>query len=160
MLRFGPPLTFVITAMVVLGCSSGVRRPPTYQVTGTVTMKGQPVESATVVFVPAEGATHEPATGITDAAGKFKLSTFMADDGAQDGEYRIKVSKFDLKKPTKEEQQRYVSLEEEQKMQFGEDKPTPPAKNVLPPKYANEATSGFTYAVTKKGPNAVDLKLE
>jgi hypothetical protein len=122
-------------------------------------MKGQPLEAATIVFVPAEGGSQQAATGISDAAGKFKLSTFLADDGAQEGEYRIKVSKFDIKKPTKEEQQRYISLEEEQKMQFGDDKPTPPAKNLLPPKYANEATSGFTYTV-KKGTNSVELKLD
>jgi hypothetical protein len=149
-----------LTGIVVGGCSSGTGRPPTYPVEGTVTMKGEPLEGATVAFVPAEGSSHEPATGITDAAGKFKLSTFLADDGAQEGEYRIKVSKFDIKKPTKEEQQKYVTLEEEQKMQFPDDLPTPPAKNLLPKKYASEASSGFTYTVTKKGPNTVELKLE
>lgn len=159
MKRFWAPLTLVLAAIMVGGCYSGTRRPPTYQVTGTVAMKGQPLEGATVVFVPAEGAGHEAATGISDAAGKFKLSTFMADDGAQEGEYRIKVSKFDVKKPTKEEQQKYVSMEEEQKIQFGDELPTPPAKNLLPKKYASEATSGFTYTV-KKGQNTVELKLD
>jgi hypothetical protein len=149
----------LLTAILIGGCS-GSGRPRTYPVSGVVTMKGQPLEGATVVFVPAEGGSHQAATGITDGTGKFKLSTFLADDGAQEGEYRIKVSKFDIRKPTKEEQQKYISIEEEQKMQFGDDKPTPPAKNVLPPKYANEATSGFVHTV-KKGSNApVELKLE
>jgi len=159
MKRFSAPLTLVLAAIMVGGCSPGTQRPPTYRVTGTVTMKGQPLEGATVAFVPAEGASHEAATGITDAAGKFKLSTFLAGDGAQEGEYRIKVSKSDVKKPTKEEQDKYISMEEEQKIQFGDEKPTPPAKNKLPKKYASEATSGFTYAV-KKGANTVELKLE
>jgi len=159
MRHISAPLSFVLAAIAFCGCSSSTR-PPTYPVSGTVTMKGQPLEGATVVFVPAEGASHQAATGITDAAGRFKLSTFLADDGAQEGDYRIKVSKFDLKKPTKEEQQKYISLEEEQKLQFGDEKPTPPAKNLLAPKYANEATSGLTYTV-KKGSNApVELKLE
>jgi hypothetical protein len=152
-------LALVVFATMIGACSSRSGRAPTYPVTGTVTMKGQPLEGATVVFVPAEGATHEPASGITDAAGKFKLSTFLADDGAQEGDYRIKVSKFDIRKPTKEEQDKYISIEEEQKMQFGDEKPTPPAKNVLNPKYANETTSGFTFTV-KKGENSVELKLE
>jgi hypothetical protein len=150
-------IAFLLAALAA-GCSRSTR-PPTYPVSGTVTMKGQPLEGATVVFVPSAGAAHEPATGITDAAGKFKLSTFIADDGAQDGDYRIKVSKFNIKKPTKEELERYISLEEEQKMQFGEDVPTPPARNILPPKYANESTSGFTFSV-KKEKNTVELKLE
>jgi hypothetical protein len=156
---FWVALTLVLATIMVGGCSSGTRRAPTYPVTGTVTMKGQPLEGATVVFVPAEGSSQEAASGITDAAGKFKLSTFLADDGSQEGEYRIKVSKFDIKKPTKEEQDKYISIEEEQKMQFGDEKPTPPAKNLLPPKYANEASSGFTYTV-KKGQNTVELNLE
>ena len=159
MIQFRALCALLLAAILAGGCYSGVRRPPTYQVAGTVTMKGQPLAGATVVFVPAEGATHEPATGITDAAGAFKLSTFIADDGAQEGDYRIKVSKFDVKKPTKEEQQKYVSMEEEQKIQFGDELPTPPAKNLLPKKYASEATSGFTYTV-KKGENTVELKLD
>ena len=75
------------------------------------------------------------------------------------GDYRIKVSKFDIKKPIKEEQARYISIEEEQKIQFPDENPTPPAKNILAPKYANEASSGFTFTVTK-GQNTIDLKLE
>jgi hypothetical protein len=159
MMRISAALPLVLACILVSGCSWGTGRPPTYQVNGAVSMKGQPLEGATVVFVPAEGASHEPATGITDAAGQFKLSTFLADDGAMAGDYRIKVSKFDLKKPTKEEQARYISIEEEQKMQFGDEKPTPPAKNILPPKYASETSSGFTFTV-KKGQNTIDLKLE
>jgi hypothetical protein len=151
---------FLVACVVVgfvAGCSSG--KPKTYQVTGTVTMKGQPVEGATVVFVPPEGVTYQAATGITDASGKFKLSTFTGEDGAQEGEYHIKVSKFNVKKPTKEEQERYISMEEERKMQFGDDKPAVPAKNLLPAKYNDEAASGLTYTV-KKGSNTVELKLE
>lgn len=145
-------------AIVCIGCS-GTGRPPTYPVAGTVTMKAEPLEGATVVFVPVEGAGREPATAITDEQGRFKLSTYIADDGAQAGEYRIKVSKFNVKKPTREEQEKYVSIEEEQKIQFGDELPTPPAKNLLPAKYASETTSGFTFTV-RKGPNTIDLKLE
>jgi len=156
MQRFGLLLAWVVVG-IIAGCSSG--RPKTYQVTGAVTMKGQPVEAATVVFVPVEGASYQAATGITDASGNFKLSTFAGNDGAQEGEYRIKVSKFNVKKPTKEEQDRYISMEEERKMQFGDDKPAVPAKNLLPAKYNDDATSGLTYTV-KRGSNTVELKLE
>ncbi len=156
MQRFRLLLSCVVLAILV-GCSSG--KPKTYQVTGAVTMKGQPVEGATVVFVPPEGATYQAATGITDASGNFKLSTFTGEDGAQEGEYRIKVSKFNVKKPTKEEQERYISIEEERKMQFGDDKPAVPARNLLPPKYNDESTSGLAYTV-KKGTNKVELQLD
>jgi len=156
MQRFGLLLACLVVG-IVAGCSSG--RPKTYQVSGTVTMKGQPVDGATVVFVPPDGSSNQAATGITDASGHFKLSTFTSDDGAQEGEYRIKVSKFNVKKPTKEEQDRYISMEEERKMQFGDDKPAVPAKNLLPPKYNDDANSGLTCTV-KRGANTVELKLD
>jgi hypothetical protein len=159
MKRLGAALMMVLMVIAV-GCYSGTRRPPTYPVTGTVTMKGQPLAGATVVFVPAEGATHEPATGITDAAGHFKLSTFLADDGAQEGEYRVKIAKYDTKAPTKADKEQYLSYEEEQKRSFPTDElPTPPSKNLLAKKYESETTSGLTHTVTK-GTNTVELKLE
>jgi hypothetical protein len=151
-------LTTLSVAFALAGCSSS-GQPPTYPVKGTVTMKGQPVTSATVVFVPPEGASYQAATGITDSSGHFELSTFTGDDGAQAGDYNIKVSKFDSREPTKEEQRNYLSYEEEQKLQFGDDLPTPPARNLLPPKYNNEATSGFTFTVNK-GQNTVELNLD
>jgi hypothetical protein len=148
-----------LLGLLLAGCNSS-NRPATYPVSGTVTMNGQPLEGATVVFVPTEGAVgQQAATGITDAAGKYKLSTYVTDDGANAGEYRIKVSKYDGKKPTKEEQERYISYEEEQKIQFaGDERPTPPAKNLLPPKFGDDSTSGLTYTVTK-GSNTFDIKL-
>jgi hypothetical protein len=144
-----------------VGCSSGPKRPPTYPVTGTVTYQGKALEGAMVTFVPADGVKLEAATGITDAEGKFKLTTYSADDGANAGDYMVKVAKYDGKKPTKEEQEAYIiSYEEEQKLQFGDEKPTPPAKNLLPPKYGYEGTSGITFTVSKSGPNNLDIKLD
>lgn len=150
----------VVVPFLAAGCNSGPRHPPTYPVSGTVTQGGKPLAGATVVFVPAEGAVgQEAATGVTDAEGRFKLTTYSSDDGANAGDYQIKVSKFDGKRPTKEEQASYISYEEEQKMQFAADEPaTPPSKNLLSAKYANEATSGFKFTV-KKGSNTADLKL-
>jgi PBP1b-binding outer membrane lipoprotein LpoB len=142
--------------LVLAGCSSGTGRAPTYPVSGTVTMKKQPLAGATVVFVPVEGASQEAAMGVTDASGKFKLTTFSADDGAQEGNYRIKVLKFDSSKATKQE---VLTYEQEQKMQFGDERPTPPAKNTLPKKYESEATSGLTHTVAKAA-STLDIAIE
>jgi hypothetical protein len=152
----------LLAILICVGCNSGSKRPPTYPVSGTVTYQGKPLEGAMVTFVPAEGSTHEAATGLTDAEGKFKLTTYSADDGANLGDYLVKVAKYDGKKPTKEEQDAYIiSYEEEQKLQFATDeKPTPPAKNLLPPKYGYEGTSGITFSVTKGGANMIDIKLD
>lgn len=62
-------------SFLVSGC--GPAAPPTAEVTGTVTYNGNPVANASVTFYPASG---RPATGATDASGKFTLA---ATPGAQ-----------------------------------------------------------------------------
>jgi len=152
-------LLWLVAIGLVAGCSSGPHRPPTYPVTGTVTWKGKPVNAARVIFVPQSGA--EAASGITDAAGKYRLTTYVAGDGAQAGEYRVKVTQYDTQKFTKEEQQKHImTMEEEQKMAFPPtDLPIPPAKNLLPKKYESETTSGIVHTVTK-GPTTLDIAIE
>jgi hypothetical protein len=101
----------------------------------------------------------EPAAGITDAEGKYSATTYTAGDGAQAGEYKVKVSKYDTKAPTREEMEKYgqVTAEEEQAMVFAADElPTPPAKNLLPKKYESETTSGIVHTVTN-GPTTLDI---
>ena len=150
--------TLAFALFAALGCSSGPSRPATYPVSGTVTWKGQPLEAARVVFVPTSPGI-EAASGVTDASGKFQLTTFVAGDGAQLGEYRVKVSKYDSKKATTAEKKEYMTFEEEQKMAFsGDELPTPPAKNLLPKKFESETTSGITHSVTK-GPSSLTIEI-
>jgi hypothetical protein len=140
-MRFSAPAlaAMLLLAAIVLSCSRGPRRPATYPVSGTITWKGQPVEGAVVVFVPT--GDFEPAAGTTDAAGKYQLTTFVAGDGAQAGEYRVKVSKYET--PSNE---------------FSEFR-APPLKSVLPVKYDSDSTSGIVLTVSKQ-PNTLDIKLE
>jgi hypothetical protein len=146
-------------ALALCGCSTRPARPPTYPVSGSVTFKGQPVEAARVVFVPSTAGL-EAASGVTDAEGKYQLTTFVAGDGAQAGEYRVKVSKYDTKKATTDEKKAYMTFEEEQKRVFtGDELPTPPAKNLLPKKFESDATSGITHTVTK-GSTTLDITIQ
>ena len=48
------------------------------------------VRRAAVMFMPAGGG--RPATGVTDAQGKYQLQTFNANDGAILGEHRVSVT--------------------------------------------------------------------
>ena len=61
-------------------------------VTGTVTLDGQPVEGASVSFSP-KSADGRAAAGITDASGRFSLTTVTSGDGAMPGSYAVAVSK-------------------------------------------------------------------
>jgi len=59
-------------------------------VEGVVTLDGEVLEGASVLFHPQAGG--RPATGLTDAQGKFELKT-MEDDGAQVGMSDVSVAK-------------------------------------------------------------------
>lgn len=76
---------------LTIGCGGKTDRPATVPVSGTVMYKGNPVEGATVVFMK-DGAPRA-SEGVTDASGKYKLSTFGTYDGAIPGDYRVTVTK-------------------------------------------------------------------
>ena len=79
------------TLLCVLLLFAGCGRPLDYTapVTGTVTIGGQPANAFTVIFHPAKG---RPATGTTDAQGRFTLTTFESGDGAVLGDHIITVT--------------------------------------------------------------------
>jgi hypothetical protein len=74
-----------------LGCGGGLRLVP---VEGTVTLDGQPLEAAAVLFEPDGGG--KPATGTTDAAGNFVLTTIETGDGAVPGANKVAVIKVNV----------------------------------------------------------------
>ena len=76
-----------VAALVFAGCGQS----ETVAVTGTVTMKGQPVDKAEVLFNPKHGRF---AMGVTDSAGHFTLSTAKPGDGAVPGEYTVTLGEY------------------------------------------------------------------
>lgn len=62
-------------------------------VSGTITMRGEPVAGAQVHFAPTDDKG-KPANGMTDDAGKYTLKTPKGGEGAVPGEYNVSVSKF------------------------------------------------------------------
>jgi len=81
-----------VAFLAVCGCGAGVEgRPDLVPVTGTVMYGGNPLAGATVSFWTEKAP--RPATGITNAEGKFSLSMFDPNDGAMAGENVITVSK-------------------------------------------------------------------
>jgi hypothetical protein len=82
--RMGAPVLSAIVLWFVSGCGS------TAPVEGSVTLDGQPLGNATVVFRPTGGGPE--AGGLTDADGKFNLTGAQA-QGVVPGEYTVTVSK-------------------------------------------------------------------
>ncbi|OAI53459.1 hypothetical protein AYO47_00850 [Planctomyces sp. SCGC AG-212-M04] len=158
-MSFRPYLIALCGFALLSGCSGEPAKPPVYPVTGTVTMKDKPLGNARIVFVPMQGGA--PASGITDKDGKYSLTTYTAGDGAQAGSYGVRVAKYDGTPPPEvaNEPPKVLTYEEEQRMQFADEKPTPVAKSVLPKKYGNEGTSGLSHTV-KDAPTTFDIKID
>ena len=83
-----------IVGLSVLGSGCG-GPPPLYPTAGTVTLKGVPVAGANVTFLPQE-ADGEAAVAVTDAAGRFEMTTGIRGSGARQGKYIVLIAKLDL----------------------------------------------------------------
>ncbi len=83
--------TLLIVLATGAGCGQKSSGPKTYPVTGTVTLRGQPVEGAMVTFRAAGG---QSAVGTTDAAGRYLLTAGAAGRGAVAGQYQVAIVKF------------------------------------------------------------------
>lgn len=80
---------------VTLGCGgSDANLPPLVPVTGTITMDGKALESASVTFIPVGATRGNGATGYTDSNGKYELATPGGDKGAPVGQYKVLLSKM------------------------------------------------------------------
>jgi hypothetical protein len=83
---------FCASLVAIAGCS----RSNTVRVEGIVTLDGAPLSGATISFVPVdEGGGHHLASGVTNADGRFRLTTFNTNDGAVPGHYRVTVSQVE-----------------------------------------------------------------
>ena len=89
MIRGLTACSLAIVAGAVAGCGPRPGTDPTANVTGTVTLDGQPIERVSVAFMPESG---RPASGLTDASGNFELSTFDTGDGAVLGKHKVVLS--------------------------------------------------------------------
>lgn len=144
-----------LTLLVTAGCGgSGDSNPPTYPVSGVVTYQGAPVEGATVAF----STITEPiqsSSGVTDSEGRYQLSTFNADDGAQPGNYKIRVFKYE-----RSEAPASPASEAEYVPPAENEVPRQP-KNLLPDTYFNIARTPLEFTVTESdSPQTYDIELK
>jgi len=104
------------------------------RVTGTVTLDGQPVADATVLFEGAN-AGEPPSMGKTDAAGKYDLYYSRGHKGATIGDHKVIIRTY----------------------QAGDDDNPKGVREAVPAKY--NAKSELTGAV-KRGQNKLDFELK
>jgi hypothetical protein len=83
--------TALLVAPVLAGCGGGDANLPVAKATGIVTYQGKAVSGASVTFIK-EGSTRT-GTGITNAEGRFEISTYANNDGALIGDNVVTVIK-------------------------------------------------------------------
>ena len=130
------PLLFV--PLLAVGCGGdGISRLKTHPVEGLVQFEGRPLEGAFVVLHPkgVSDPKHLAAQAKTDATGKFKPTTYDANDGAIAGEYSVTVEYFEL-------------VKSEEGVKAG--------PNILPEKYASPKTTDLTIRVAE-GENKIPV---
>jgi len=128
----------LIFALVVAGCSTpGEELPELVEVTGTVTLDGEPLEAAVLIFSPEAAGPKgrgRPSMGTTDAEGHYELMYNTDVTGATPGKYTVSISKS------------------------ADSAPDAPEEETLPPKYNIETE--LTAEVTANGPNTFDFDLQ
>jgi len=120
-----------LTALLVIlaGCAQGTDAPKVGQVSGTVTLDGQPAKGVTIAFTPQIGAA---SFATTDDAGKYTLNASGGAKGAAIGTHTVSIST-----PT-------------------EGPPPPNYKDPIPAKYNTKTTLS---AEVKSGENTADFAL-
>jgi hypothetical protein len=79
---------FCVCAALLAGAGCGDRK--TVKVRGVVTLDGEPLPRAAVLFQHQDQGGRD-ANGFTDNSGTFRLSTFDPDDGALPGNYKVVI---------------------------------------------------------------------
>jgi len=85
-------LALATCLVVVCGCGAKDSRPKLATVRGKVTLKGQPVALAKVMFLPVEGG--QSSEGETGPSGEYELYFRENEPGAQIGKHKITISTF------------------------------------------------------------------
>jgi hypothetical protein len=118
-------------------------------VSGTVLVDDVPIEKAQLLFMPVSGG--RPAAGVTDASGKFRLTTFEEHDGAIVGEHKVTVT---FRRP--------IRVDAEPEAKPGQPLPKTYPDNwrsPVPEKYSSPATSGLVATVKPDEFNDITLNL-
>jgi len=167
MLRLKLVLSTLLLAMLI-GCSNGGGESlDTVKVSGLVKLNGAPLAGATVTFAPAD-KTGRTAVGLSDAEGKFTLTTVTAGDGALPGSYHVGIRKPIAPAPQiavdpRTEGRKLDTNAEKQIMQAAKGagkKKDGQLADAVPPKYHDPAGSGLTAEVKKGDKNEFTFTLQ
>ena len=83
----------ILSSTVLIGCG-GDKKLKVYPVSGQVLYNDEPLRHVLIAFHPVDGknVVHYPANAETDDEGRFSLTTYLKNDGAPAGEYKVAVA--------------------------------------------------------------------
>jgi len=155
MSRIKQPISrlLITGATLLTGCGGGL-----VNVSGRVTLDGSPVAAAKVTFIPTGPGI--PASGTTDAAGRYELAIGSGRPGVPRGRYAVTVSKLKVSTLAADEATRVAAAAPAGEV---ETEPSPDGlvqviEHVVPRSYADPATSGLEADVTGSGEHAFALR--
>ena len=125
-----------------VGCGSEF---PLADVSGVVTLDGEPLSNATVFFQPVQSSSNPvvgpPSIGVTDESGRYSVSTHKLGSGAVVGTHEVSISTFEtrMKDPENSDALEVVSQER------------------VPQRY--RAPSELNFEVTSRGTDSADFSL-
>lgn len=132
-------LLFSLILISASSCSGAPNdTPETVEVKGVVTISGNPISDATIVFLPKSGPS---AVGRTDQSGAYTLKTGKT-PGAIPGQHTVTIT------PGGE-----ISMPGTEAAKKDQSKPE------IPPEYGDPKKSGLTADVKATGENVIDFKL-
>ncbi len=100
-------ITAVFLGMILVSLATGCSKddgPEVGYVTGVVTLNGQPLDAATVEFVPVDNPTQRPSTSQTDQSGRYELYYSASRKGASLGQHQVTIKKIQSGNPEAKEQ--------------------------------------------------------
>lgn len=127
---------FALVAISAIGCGGS---PYNADVSGQVTLDGQPIGPGVVTFAPVEG-TSNPAVGAIDENGNYRLMT-KHEKGLNAGTYSVAVQVYEPEEPVPAGQ-----------------RSTQTPEPLVPQKYLRTETSGIKQDVAE-GTQTIDLAL-
>lgn len=138
-----PCIVLIFFVGGIAGCSRQFEdkwsrsRPPVFKAAGNVTWNGEPAAGAVVTL---HSKSHNlAASGKTDAAGKFVLTTWRHGDGAVAGDHSVTISTWEVR---------------------GYDGEGNPIEvPVMPAQYEQPETSGLTATIGERGENSLAFEV-
>jgi len=143
-----------LALLALAGCGDSSGLPQRYSVAGTVTYKGEKVQSGTIVFEPTDPTGHHASGTIEN--GYYKLTTSgEGGDGALPGDYKVAIiSKVVDNSGVEANRAKNGGAGRQDDVYKAEKK----AQFLIPKKYFQSTSSGLTYKVEPKS-NTKDFEL-